>query len=164
MTAQPLTPAEAATVARFDAAPPAPESYACTCGHEGLTAEWHADTCGRVGRAVTAVDLDAIDKLRAAATPGPWTSAFVDEQNPADAALIVAAVNALGELIADARRYRALRDAVEGLAERWEADADRHDDALPVSGDGLIRMILAARFARMNASDLRATLAAVDSR
>lgn len=45
--APPLSPDEEHAVARFDAAPDLPESYACTCGHEGLAAQWHADGCGK---------------------------------------------------------------------------------------------------------------------
>jgi hypothetical protein len=48
---------------------------------------------------------------------------------------------------------------VEALADKWDADAKRNDDAEPVSSDGLTRMILAARYLRMNAADLRAALA-----
>lgn len=84
--------------------------------------------------------LDELEALREAATPGPWqydpsegdTVWDADEKWPsiialardpyghceADAALIVAAVNALGPLVG------ALR-AVEALAERYEATAAR---------------------------------------
>ena len=95
---------------------------------------------------MTVVDVDALDKLREAATAGPWacnaepvthqspeghiwseslraTGEWADEvadtfEHP-DAALIVAAVNALPELLAEVRRGRVLREAVEGLAEEW---------------------------------------------
>ena len=82
---------------------------------------------------MTAVDVDALDKLREAAALG---SLRVGEhygihlyagENPvgttlraADAALIVAAVNALPDLLAEVRRGRALREAVEGLAEEYD--------------------------------------------
>jgi len=83
-------------------------------------------------RPVTAVDVDALDAARAAATPGEWhqdgthvargsrwthdTSALAPTGSVEDAALIVAAVNALPDLLAEVRRGRALREAVEGLA------------------------------------------------
>ena len=80
---------------------------------------------------MTAVDVDALDAARAAATPGPWRqdSAWPcdfgpagDEQHgnvdlPENAALIVAAVNALPDLLAEVRRGRALRERLEELAE-----------------------------------------------
>jgi hypothetical protein len=63
---------------------------------------------------ITREQLDQLDQLRAAATPGPWTALPVDpverwlEEDDED--LIVAAMNALPQLTA------ALR-AVEALAE-----------------------------------------------
>jgi hypothetical protein len=95
---------------------------------------------------VTALDLAALDAARAAATPGPWRQdaadpteidahcgCGVDYPNHAqgvgdtlvdtDAALIVASVNALPDLIAAARERDALRDAVLRLADALEADA-----------------------------------------
>jgi hypothetical protein len=96
---------------------------------------------------VTAVDVDALDKLREAATPGPWMqhpadSAYVigevveDEEGPADyldvadaggrppgypgsavadAALIVAAVNALPHLTAAIRGVLAVHGAIDAV-------------------------------------------------
>jgi hypothetical protein len=88
---------------------------------------------------VTAVDLAALDAARAAATPGPWAMddvydtvvtapdgpghRIVAETFAAEGrntALIVAAVNALPDLIAAARRLRALRDALEALAVKYD--------------------------------------------
>jgi hypothetical protein len=128
---------------------------------------------------VTAVDVDALDAARAAATPGPWsidakgwidagdyatvigpadvdcmsycyggTSRIEGDNLPADAALIVAAVNALPELLAEVRRGRALREALEGLAK--ELDQELAD-----------RGILLDRVIRPG-DRLRAALAAVD--
>jgi cell division protein ZapA (FtsZ GTPase activity inhibitor) len=92
--------------------------------------------------------LDEIERLRAAATPGPWeTTAWggtdhdgegwaeygvrlddrgpvilgYDEQAQADAALIVAAVNAVPELVAAVR-------AVLALADRWDQVAIAADN------------------------------------
>jgi hypothetical protein len=50
--------------------------------------------------------------------------------------------------------------AVLDLADQWEAEAKRHDDAEPINTDGLMRMILAARSCRTHARDLRAAVAA----
>lgn len=139
---------------------------------------------------MTAVDLDALDAARAAATPGPWQTYWGtrigsgvvpttpsgsgvtmdyyigeiadeddradtdNEPNPgsptADAALIVAMHGALPDLIAEARRYRALREAVEGLAERWAKMADETPNAWD-------RVTI-----RSHTDHLRAALAAVD--
>lgn len=96
---------------------------------------------------MTAVDVDALDKLREAATAGPWEdeggatgiSAYTSD---ADAALIVAAVNALPDLIAEARKYRTLREAVEGLADELDVPAGVWS---PLTGlSGRIRAALAA--------------------
>ncbi len=70
----------------------------------------------------------------------------------ADTALIVAAVNHLPALTS------ALR-AVADLADQWEAEAKRHDDAEPVTTQDLTRTILAAKHCRAHARDLRAALA-----
>lgn len=51
-----------------------------------------------------------------------------------------------------------VRERVRALAEKWESQAQRYDDAEPVSTDGLSRMILAARLLREHAADLRAAL------
>jgi hypothetical protein len=88
----------------------------------------------------TPKDVDALEAARAAATPGPWRPhgehLIVDERgvsliatqvDDADAALIVAAVNALPDLLDEVRWGRALREAVEGLA---EAIADEAVDAI----------------------------------
>ena len=80
------------------------------------------------------IDIDALEALERAATPGPWTAtnrvrddgvwmverdgddliADIDGDNhecdAANAALIAAARNALPELIAEVRRHRALAD------------------------------------------------------
>jgi hypothetical protein len=80
------------------------------------------------------VDLDQLDALAAAATPGPWLvdrdgdvvadrdrdSMLAAYPSAADAALIVAAVNALPALVAAARERDQLRAAVLTLAD--EAD------------------------------------------
>jgi hypothetical protein len=89
----------------------------------------HAQSAERATK-VTAVDVDALDAARAAATPGPWTvltgqRGYVSHP---DAALIVAAVNALPELIAEVRWGRALREAVDGLAKQWAEMARDHDE------------------------------------
>ncbi|MGZ4621478.1 MAG: hypothetical protein ACXVGF_04680 [Blastococcus sp.] len=67
----------------------------------------------------------------------------------ADAALAVLR----GPSVAD----EALR-RVEELAEELDAEAARHDDAEPISTDGLTRMILAARHCRDHADRIRAAL------
>lgn len=67
--------------------------------------------------------------------------------------LIVAAVNHLPALTATVR-------AVLALADELDTEARRHDDAEPVSSDGLSRMILAARHCRENADRIRATVTA----
>lgn len=85
-----------------------------------------------MARAVTPELLDQLDVLRAAATPGPWTvevdvvteivgvgrEGIRDRDGvlPADADLIVAAVNNLPELVAALRRVHALADEYEGPA------------------------------------------------
>lgn len=56
------------------------------------------------------------------------------------------------------RQADTVRAAVLALADKWEVDAGRADDAEPVNPDGLTRMIVAARYLRMNAADLRAVL------
>ena len=110
--------------------------------------------------------LDELDAAREKATPGPWrkgalqyvyaegpgSPVVADEVGSADAALIVAAVNAVPALTS------ALR-AVADLADEWEAEARRHDDAEPVTTEDLHRMILAAKHCRAHARDLRAALA-----
>jgi hypothetical protein len=92
--------------------------------------------------AVTAVDLDVLAKLRAGGTRGEWVERGRSQEpyvgsgtrpgeygyvctpkDPADAALIVAAVNALEPLLAEVRRGRALRERLEGLAEEWDDQA-----------------------------------------
>jgi hypothetical protein len=119
---------------------------------------------------VTAVDVDALDAARAAATPGywqlspdGWTFAVQYENGlgyrvrDADAALIVAAVNALPELLAEVRRGRALREAVEGLAAEW--DRSRREGWVPVGRGtevGWARDVA-------HAAAVRAVLAAVDA-
>jgi hypothetical protein len=45
VTAPELTKTEQATVARFEAAEAAEESWACACGHDGLPEKWHSDQC-----------------------------------------------------------------------------------------------------------------------
>lgn len=80
------------------------------------------------------IDLDALEALLAKATPGPWHTgagdhwsrdvragsdapAFCGARNGvADAALIVAAVNALPALIAELRAARRERDALREAA------------------------------------------------
>jgi alkanesulfonate monooxygenase SsuD/methylene tetrahydromethanopterin reductase-like flavin-dependent oxidoreductase (luciferase family) len=79
---------------------------------------------------MTAVDVDALDAARALATPGEWdhhccivgadsgpvTQTFLAR----DGDLIVAAVNALPELLAEVRRGRALRVRIERSVEAAE--------------------------------------------
>ena len=95
------------------------------------------------------VDYDALEAVAAAATPGPWEVqaccpgnlhyeigdglglVAADSQDIADAALIVAAVNALPDLLARARERDAaiderdrLRDGIEALVSRWSFSVD----------------------------------------
>jgi hypothetical protein len=100
---------------------------------------------------VTAVDVDALAKLREAATPGPWV-VLTGQQgylSHPDSALIVAAVNALAPLLAEVRRGRALRDKVVGTLQAYDHDARYEHDVGHTTATDLI-------------SDLRAALAAVD--
>lgn len=126
--------------------------------------------------------LDELDAAREAATPGPWFAwdrgvgwhlavedptgvnhlpgrphlvpegSRTDLARAEDAALIVAAVNALPVLTS------ALR-AVADLADELDEAAKRADDAEPVTSDDLTRMILGARFSRDHAARIRAVLA-----
>jgi len=89
---------------------------------------------------MTRPDLDALAALLAKATPGPWDAPngetmidrvgtedpVADAYHYEDAALIVAAVNALPALIARVRELERERD--EALAERdaLRADAERY--------------------------------------
>jgi len=127
---------------------------------------------------MTAVDVDALDKLREAATAGPWEvdgrcgpvmgaailPPYGYSETPvvaldagvirqADAALIVAAVNALEPLLAEVRRGRALREAVEGLADDLDSYvAARGKPKTGTYDDGLNRAQAAT------ATDLRVIL------
>ena len=117
--------------------------------------------------------LDQLDALREAATPGPWEAAgpsaagiegaeglFVaTAAMPSDAALIVAAVNALPRLTAVARAVHALAERHERsaahrrrLAERW-MEAGRHQLA-----DAFRRL---AHQSEVEGARLRAVLAAL---
>jgi hypothetical protein len=115
---------------------------------------------------MTAVDVDALAKLREAATPGEWRHdpriagpGVIHGSNGApvvssyggtvNAALIVAAVNALAPLLAEVRRGRALRDKVVGTLQAYDHDARYEHDVGHTTATDLI-------------SDLRAALAAVD--
>ena len=78
------------------------------------------------------MNIDDLKKLLAAATPGPWTHASDklaagNIKAPDNAALIVAAVNALPELLAMAEenaRMRAALQAIVDNAEIGEREAD----------------------------------------
>lgn len=98
-------------------------------------------------------DNAALRELRAAATSGPWglepdeggvtevvmatsLSAYVPilTADDADAALIVAAVNALPDLLDERDRMLATIARVEALAAEWECEpaSDRMDDMVHV--------------------------------
>ena len=106
---------------------------------------------------MTAVDLDALDAARAAATGGVWKlwgmdvladqdgtsnvdtavpvahTSYRDENGKPrtwDADLICEMHAALPDLIADARKLRALRDAIEGLADDYDGDFEVHGSAV----------------------------------
>jgi hypothetical protein len=110
---------------------------------------------------MTAVDVDALDAARAAATAGPWDTysgtcigagaerfEYVGEvASDEDAALIVAAVNALPDLLAEVRRGRALRVRIERAVEAAEVSLAH---GLPVDVTEYV-------------AGLRAALAAVDA-
>jgi len=133
---------------------------------------------------VTAVDVDALDAARAAATAGPWacnaepvthqspeghiwseslraTGEWADEvadtfEHP-DAALIVAAVNSLPDLLAEVRRGRALREHHDELRHRLKALVDEWD----AMARNLHHVPVAEAYADV-VIGLRAVLAAVD--
>ena len=131
---------------------------------------------------MTAVDVDALDKLREAATAGPWwawdrgVGWHIVTEDPAtvgrgsvpvtlpegmrtdlargeDAALIVAAVNALPDLLAEVRRGRALREAVEGLADDLDSYVAARGKPKTGTYDGGLNRAQAA-----TATDLRVIL------
>lgn len=99
--------------------------------------------------AIATADLNAIEALLAAGTPGPWRTgtgdhwcrdiragsdspAFCGARNgPADAALIVAAVNALPGLLARLRAAEAERDALRAALVKYgihDVDCDERPD------------------------------------
>jgi hypothetical protein len=86
--------------------------------------EWPPITCDQcappapAGVDILRTRLDELDALRAAALRTPWTEPDVYGSNAADAALIVAAVNALPELLRAARERDALLAGLEELAEQ----------------------------------------------
>jgi hypothetical protein len=118
-----------------------------------------------------ALDLDELEAALAKATPGPWRvevrggqcggtdewwsehdvvcggqAGFTvgdDESAEADAALIVAAVNALPDLIAELRKHRAAVQAVETLARGWRSTASPL--GLQLAGDDL-HLVLSSAF------------------
>lgn len=85
---------------------------------------------------VTPAELDELERLAAAATPGPWagdayhisTADFdvAEYENPADARLAAAAVNALPRLVAEVRRGQKLG----ALLSAWPECPDCGGDGL----------------------------------
>jgi hypothetical protein len=89
--------------------------------------------------------LDGLEEARKAATPGPWKVAYpfrklvdlpdrlsaVTADRPKDAALIVAAVNALPEMVAVVRGVLALAEEFDTLGRNLHSvpAADAYDDA-----------------------------------
>jgi hypothetical protein len=76
---------------------------------------------------------------------GEWSGETEDEavQRQTDAALIVAAVNALPDLIAELRKHRAAVQAVETLARGWRSTASPL--GLQLAGDDL-HLVLSSAF------------------
>ena len=106
-------------------------------------------------------DLDRLEALRAAATPGEWTTypsrsgrpglvhiKIPDSMHPtawpADANLIVAAVNALPDLTGRIRELEGREAKLRELADKWESDAKTRTqvDAYVRSAAYQIRTIL----------------------
>lgn len=77
---------------------------------------------------MTAVDVDALDAARAAAALWMRTHLFwgLDPSKAPEAADQMFALPEFAALVAEVRRGRALREAVEELATEWEKASDHH--------------------------------------
>lgn len=135
-----------AELARIEAQKVAPESYACTCGHDGLSAEWHAGVCGTAGAREDMVERVARALGEVPLTVGPLTAAGMLTTKDATrlARVALSAVHEQGRAEADR-----LRERLREVEQHW---AD-------IAGD-----TIGARTMRACAAELRAALSAVHDR
>jgi hypothetical protein len=147
MTAPDLSAAEAEIVARFDAAPDLPESYRPSSPvalldqldelrAKATAGEWHVAKSG----GIDAGDYDTVlggGPVDCMAYCYGGSSTIEGDNLPADADFIVAAVNALPELIAELRKrdaaVRAVLAVVDALDEVCEPGARNLVNAPTVS-------------------------------